>query len=93
MYRTGCTSLHSIAVWLRLQLPPLHLANTDCVMEEMKIQLGVTGKKAANIIQELNVEGKCLCASSACWRCPSSAATISAIALEVKPPYILRSRG
>lgn len=62
--RTGCDSLHSIAVWLRFQLPPLHLANTDCVMLEMHEQLGVKGKAATSIIEDLNVVG------APCWlRC------------------------
>ena len=49
--------MHSIAVWLRFQLPPLHLANVDCVYEEMKKQLGISGRKADAIIEELNVAG------------------------------------
>lgn len=57
MYRTGCTSLHSIAVYLRFQLPPLHLANWDGIMHEMDMLMGASSKAARRIIGELDVEG------------------------------------
>lgn len=55
--RTGCDSLHSIAVYLRFQLPPMHLANWDCVSKEMQSLMGVSGKRAKQVIEDLNVNG------------------------------------
>ena len=55
--RTGCDSLHSIAVYLRFQLPPMHLANRDSVVKEMQSLMDVSGKNAMSIIDDLNVKG------------------------------------
>lgn len=54
---SGCTSLDSMALYLRLQLSPLDLANTDCINLEMYEVMGVTGRKASKIIKDLNVFG------------------------------------
>lgn len=54
---SGCTSLDSVALYLRLQLSPLDLANTDCINLEMSELMGVTGKRARKIIKDLNVFG------------------------------------
>lgn len=55
---SGCTSLDSMALYLRLQLSPLDLANTDCINLEMSDMMGVTGKRAKKIIKDLNVFGE-----------------------------------
>lgn len=44
-----------MAVYLRFQLPPLHLSNVECVDFEMNHLLGVVGKKAQKIINDLDV--------------------------------------
>lgn len=54
---SGCTSLESMALYLRLELSPLDLANTDCINLEMSELMGVTGKRARKIIKDLNVFG------------------------------------
>eukprot|EP00892_Ulva_mutabilis_P012255 jgi/Ulvmu1/9401/UM051_0029.1 len=54
---SGCTTLDNMALYLRLQLSPLDLANTDCVNIEMAEIMGVTGKRARAIIKDLNVFG------------------------------------
>lgn len=45
-----------MAVYLRFQLPPLHLANVESVDVEMNHLLGIKGAKAKAIIQELDVQ-------------------------------------
>ena len=62
--RTGCRSLYSIAVYLRFQLPPMHLANWDCVEKEMQHVLGITGRHARRLIADLNVAGGVLSATN-----------------------------
>lgn len=54
---SGCKTVDNVALYLRLQLSPLDLANTDCVNLEMADIMGVTGKRARNIIKDLNVFG------------------------------------
>jgi hypothetical protein len=44
-----------MAVYMRFQLPPLHLANVECVDYEMYELLGVKNQKARNIIKDLDV--------------------------------------
>ena len=45
-----------MAVYLRFQLPPLHLANVESVDVEMHHLLGVRGAKAKAIIEDLDVK-------------------------------------
>lgn len=54
---SGCSSIHGVAVYLRMQLPPLQLANTACVDKEMNALLGVTGDRARKIIKDVDVLG------------------------------------
>lgn len=56
--RTRCDSLYSIAVYLRFQLPPLHLANEECVLNEMKSLMGADRTVTKAIVQALNVQSK-----------------------------------
>jgi hypothetical protein len=44
-----------MAVYLRFQLPPLHLSNVECVDHEMHGLLGVKGKRALTVITDLDV--------------------------------------
>lgn len=45
-----------MAVYLRFQLPPIHLSKVESVDAEMHHLLGVKGAKANAIIQELDVQ-------------------------------------
>ena len=46
-------------MYLRFQLPPMHLANRDSVVKEMQNLMDVSGKNGMRIIQELDVKGAC----------------------------------
>lgn len=55
MSSSGCKSIDNIALYLRFQLPPLQFANDDGIDDEMRVQLGVTGRAAHRIISDLNI--------------------------------------
>lgn len=52
---TGCSSCEEAAIYLRLQLPPLQLANSDAIDDEMRELLGCGGAVARRVIQDLDV--------------------------------------
>lgn len=54
---SGCTSKRGFALFLRLHLPPLAFANQSSVHEHMHRLLGVEGRKANRLIEELRVAG------------------------------------
>lgn len=56
--RSGCVTVADVALYLRLQLPPLQFANGDGINDEMRVQLGVAGRAAQRIISDLNIAGE-----------------------------------
>ena len=60
-----------MSVYLRFQLPPLHLANVECVEEEMHLLMGVRGDNARKIIKDLDVQSTPLACSCCLLLCHS----------------------
>lgn len=55
--RARCTTTDEVALFLRMQLPPLRFANAHAVDTEMRTLLGVTGERARALLQKLDVLG------------------------------------
>lgn len=55
--RARCISAREVALFLRLQLPPLGFANTHAVDTETEQLLGIRGSKARKLLQDLGVLG------------------------------------
>jgi hypothetical protein len=53
--KTKCDCPEEAAIYLRFQLPPLHLANNDSVNRDMKKLLGCNAKVALRVISDLDV--------------------------------------
>lgn len=53
---SGCTDTTSLALYLRLQLPPLELANPGCIKEDMQALFGVSFGTARSMLKELDVQ-------------------------------------
>ena len=61
--RARCISAREVALFLRLQLPPLQFANAPAVDAEMQDLLGITGKRARQLLQDFGVPGARIVAS------------------------------
>ena len=76
--RAPCRSLRTLAVYLRLQVPPLEYANTDSINTEMLALLGLRGKGARSLLNEAGLQGAAAkrCSIVAC-RCDAQPALYS----------------
>ena len=52
---TRCSNCEEAAIYLRLQLPPLQLGNSDAIDDEMRELLECGGDVARRVIQDLDV--------------------------------------
>lgn len=56
--QSGCSTTLEAAIFLRFQLAPLHLANSDNVNNDMKALLGCSPAVALRVIRDLDVYSK-----------------------------------
>lgn len=54
-----CTDLAQLALFVRVQLPPLAFANQDAVAAELRRTFGINSKQAKFFLQDLSVDGAC----------------------------------
>ena len=86
MRSSGCKSIDNIALYLRFQLPPLQFANDDGIDDEMRVQLGVTGRAAHRIISDLNIaSAPCVTPVAAAHGIPTANSNVSARGLKELP--------
>ena len=63
---TGCTDVASLALFLRLHLPPKAFASKGSVHEHMHNLLGINGGTADRLLEDLSVYGMHCCGFTAC---------------------------